>query len=47
MAVVETETHGQILVVLMNRPERLSARNCELREAMAETWAIFRECGNP
>lgn len=43
MAVVETETHGQILVVRMNRPERLNALNGELREAMAETWVKFRE----
>jgi enoyl-CoA hydratase/carnithine racemase len=27
MAVVETERHGQILVVRMNRPERLNALN--------------------
>ncbi len=42
MAVVETEQHGQILVVRMNRPERLNAMNRELREALAETWAMFR-----
>ncbi len=43
MAVVETETHGAILVVRMNRPERLNALNSELREAMAQTWVMFRE----
>lgn len=43
MSVVETETHGQVLVVRMNRPERLNALNSELRQAMAETWAMFRE----
>ncbi len=43
MAVVETETHGQILVVRMNRPERLNALNTELRQSMAETWTMFRE----
>ena len=31
MPVVETERHGQILVVRMNRPERLNALNHELR----------------
>ena len=31
MAVVETERHGQILVVRMNRPERLNALNHEMR----------------
>lgn len=42
MAVLETETHGQILVVRMNRPERLNALNTELRTALAETWIDFR-----
>jgi enoyl-CoA hydratase/carnithine racemase len=42
MAVVETERHGQILVVRMNRPERLNALNHELRTLLAETWAEFR-----
>jgi enoyl-CoA hydratase/carnithine racemase len=42
MAVVETERHGQVLVVRMNRPERLNALNHELRTALAETWTSFR-----
>jgi enoyl-CoA hydratase/carnithine racemase len=42
MAVVETERHGQILVVRMNRPERLNALNHELRTELAETWTAFR-----
>lgn len=42
MAVVETERHGQVLVVRMNRPERLNALNQELRIALAETWIDFR-----
>ena len=36
MAVVETERHGQTLVVRMNRPERLNALNTEMRLALAE-----------
>src|SRR4028119_2378177 len=43
MAVVETERHGQVLVVRMNRPERLNALNHELRTSLAETWAGFRQ----
>ena len=43
MAVVETETHGQILVVRMNRPERLNALNHELRGELARIWTAFRE----
>ena len=42
MAVVETERLGQILVVRMNRPERLNALNHEMRSRLAETWTEFR-----
>jgi enoyl-CoA hydratase/carnithine racemase len=42
MAVVETERHGQILVVRMNRPEALNALNTEMRQVLAETWTEFR-----
>ncbi|HEV2097791.1 MAG TPA: enoyl-CoA hydratase-related protein [Stellaceae bacterium] len=42
MAVVETERHGQILIVRMNRPERLNALNHEMRTRLAEIWSEFR-----
>ena len=42
MAVVETERRGQVLVVRMNRPERLNALNHEMRSRLAETWTEFR-----
>src|SRR5579863_1667419 len=42
MDVVETEEHGQILVVRMNRPERLNALNHEMRTRLAEIWTEFR-----
>jgi enoyl-CoA hydratase/carnithine racemase len=42
MSVVETEQHGQILVVRMNRPESLNALNHEMRTMLAETWTRFR-----
>ena len=42
MAVVETERHGQILVIRMNRPERLNALNTEMRAALAKIWTEFR-----
>jgi enoyl-CoA hydratase/carnithine racemase len=42
MAVVETEEHGQVLVVRMNRPERLNALNHEMRSRLAEIWTEFR-----
>lgn len=43
MAVVETERHGQILVIRMNRPERLNALNTEMRAMLADAWTDFRE----
>ena len=43
MPVVETETHGQILIVRMNRPESLNALNAEMRQMLAETWTDFRK----
>ncbi|MEQ9641470.1 MAG: enoyl-CoA hydratase/isomerase family protein [Alphaproteobacteria bacterium] len=43
MAVVETERHGQIFVVRMNRPERLNAINRDLRAGLADAWIEFRE----
>lgn len=42
MAVVETERHGHVLIVRMNRPERLNALNTEMRTSLAETWTEFR-----
>ena len=42
MPVVETERHGQIFVVRMNRPESLNALNGEMRTMLAEAWTAFR-----
>src|SRR5260370_38782473 len=42
MAVVETERHGQVLVVRMNRPERLNALSQEMRTRLTEAWTEFR-----
>ena len=42
MSVVETEQHGQVLVVRMNRPERLNALNHEIRVELARVWTEFR-----
>ena len=42
MSVVETEQRGPILIVRMNRPERLNALNFEMRCELAETWNEFR-----
>src|SRR5919199_5074941 len=40
--VVETERHGQLLIVRMNRHERLNALNHAMRTRLAETWTAFR-----
>lgn len=43
MAIVETERGDGIMVVRMNRPERLNALGAELRAALAEAWCEFRD----
>ena len=43
MSTVETETHGQTLVVRMNRPKSLNALNHEMRTELSEVWKDFRE----
>ncbi|HSF29194.1 MAG TPA: enoyl-CoA hydratase/isomerase family protein [Candidatus Tectomicrobia bacterium] len=43
MAIVETERHGQVKVIRMNRPERLNALGHALRNALAEAWCEFRD----
>ncbi|MBL0897603.1 MAG: enoyl-CoA hydratase/isomerase family protein [Reyranella sp.] len=42
MSVVETEAHGQVLVVRMNRPDRLNALNHEMRTELSRIWNEFR-----
>jgi enoyl-CoA hydratase/carnithine racemase len=43
MAIVETERHDQVMVIRMNRPERLNALGQELRGLLAEAWCEFRD----
>lgn len=43
MALVETEHRDQIMVIRMNRPERLNALGQELRAGLAEAWCEFRD----
>ncbi|MGH8058203.1 MAG: enoyl-CoA hydratase/isomerase family protein, partial [Candidatus Entotheonellia bacterium] len=43
MAIIETERNGQVMVVRMNRPERLNALGQELRAGLAEAWREFRD----
>jgi len=43
MAFVETERHGQIFVVRLNRPDRMNAFGHEMRSGMAEAWTTFQK----
>lgn len=43
MAFVETERRGHILIIRMNRPERLNALGQDLRRGLAEAWCEFRD----
>ena len=46
MAVVETEIRGQIMIVTLNRPERMNALGVELRAGMGKAFSEFRESKN-
>jgi enoyl-CoA hydratase/carnithine racemase len=41
MSIVETERSGGVMVIRMNRPERMNALGTELRAALAEAWTEF------
>ena len=43
MAVVETEHQGQIMLIRLNRPDRLNALGVQLRSEMAEAFTEFRD----
>jgi enoyl-CoA hydratase/carnithine racemase len=43
MAFVEAERHGEVMVIRMNRPERLNALGRDLRLGLAEAWREFRD----
>jgi enoyl-CoA hydratase/carnithine racemase len=43
MAVVETEDHGDVVVIRMNRPEKLNAMNTQLLTELALAWTAYQE----
>jgi enoyl-CoA hydratase/carnithine racemase len=43
MGVVETERADGVMVIRMNRPERLNALGREMREGLAAAWCEFRD----
>jgi enoyl-CoA hydratase/carnithine racemase len=42
MAIVETEKHGEVTVIRMNRPDKLNAMNGELLTGLAGAWVDFQ-----
>jgi len=42
MSVVNTERHGQIMLIQMNRPERMNAIGAEMKAQLAEAFTEFR-----
>ncbi len=43
MSVIETERGDGVMVIRMNRPERLNALGAELRAGLADAWTEFHE----
>ena len=43
MSFVETETRGQVMIVRMNRPQRLNALGTQMRHDLAAAWCEFRD----
>ncbi|MFT3855301.1 MAG: indolepyruvate ferredoxin oxidoreductase family protein [Ilumatobacteraceae bacterium] len=43
MGVLEKEFHDGVVVIRMNRPDKLNAMNTELLVALAEAWTEFRD----
>jgi enoyl-CoA hydratase/carnithine racemase len=43
MSVIETERGDGVMVIRMNRPERLNALGAEVRAGLAEAWTEFHE----
>lgn len=46
MAIVETERSDGVMVIRLNRPERLNALGAELRAALADAWCAFRDAAD-
>ena len=43
MGIVETERDNGVMVIRMNRPERLNAISAEMRRELAAAWCVFRD----
>lgn len=43
MSVVEIERGAGVMIIRMNRPERMNALGMEMRDALADAWCEFRD----
>ena len=43
MSILEIERQDAVMVIRMNRPERMNALGLELRTLLAEAWCEFRD----
>lgn len=43
MALVEREHHGDVVVIRMNRPDKLNAMNTQLLTELAHAWTTYQE----
>jgi enoyl-CoA hydratase/carnithine racemase len=43
MSIVEIEKRDAVMVIRMNRPERMNALGTDLRSALADAWCEFRD----
>ena len=47
MSVVEVDKNGQVMVITLNRPDRLNALGFQLRSEMADAFIEFRDNPQP
>jgi enoyl-CoA hydratase/carnithine racemase len=43
MSLIERERHGDVVVIRMNRPDKLNAMNAEMMRDLAQVWTEFVE----
>ncbi|HEV7392620.1 MAG TPA: enoyl-CoA hydratase-related protein, partial [Burkholderiales bacterium] len=43
MSILELERQDGVMVIRMNRPDRMNALGAELRSALADAWCEFRD----
>ncbi len=43
MSILEIERRDAVMVIRINRPERMNSLGVELRAALADAWCEFRD----